>query len=151
MKSALVMISCMHENINIIKKSNLYHDVLVINQCDVDNAIIRKFSNNIVWIDTPTRGLSRSRNIALKYAQNDICLIADDDEYFKDGIQEKVFNIFEAHPEADVIVFPGINFGYKSDKGYHELSFVELFHINSKSIAIRLDSIKRRVSILMLC
>lgn len=141
LKTAQVMISCMYQDLDIIQRSNLTHDVLVINQCDVKDEVIKHYPNNIIWVDTPTRGLSCSRNLALEKAEGEVCLIADDDEFFEPNIQEKVFEIFVRHQEIDVLVLQGKNYGYKTSKGFHKMNYIELFHINSISIAVRRNSI----------
>ena len=66
MSTAQVLVSCMHSDIHILEKLNLNHDVVVINQCDVKAEKVSKFDNHIIFIDTPTRGLSVSRNLAIK-------------------------------------------------------------------------------------
>lgn len=59
-----VLISCMNQTIDIVKQSNLSHDVIVVNQCDVINEIEEIYPNQILFINSPSRGLSHSRNLA---------------------------------------------------------------------------------------
>lgn len=83
-----VLISCMHQKDvpALIKRTNIQSDVLVINQCDVEKSDSFEFANIIGEICkariiyTKERGLSRSRNMAIRNATGDLCLICDDDE-----------------------------------------------------------------------
>ena len=56
-------------------------------------------------ISTQTRGVGRNRNLALSYANADICLFADDDVCSRDDVEKLVTEEFEAHPDADVMIF----------------------------------------------
>lgn len=51
------------------------------------------------------RGLSRSRNHALDHATGEICLLSDDDLYYKEDIESLVTQAFEENPTADIITF----------------------------------------------
>ena len=100
-----VLMSCMHRTDNsIVAESGLSARTLVINQCDTDEE--RMTEEGVVRrLDTPTRGLSVSRNLAMEKAVGDICLFADDDERFLDGLEEKIETAYAEQPDADIIVF----------------------------------------------
>lgn len=107
-----LLISCMHQkDASIIARSNVNSDVVVINQCDVDKNEDFNFSNKngvsykARMISTTERGLSRSRNMAIRISTGDICLLCDDDEYFEDDYAQSVIKAFEDNPQADVITF----------------------------------------------
>ena len=51
------------------------------------------------------RGLSRSRNHALSHAAGEICLLSDDDLYYKENIESLIIQAFEENPTADIITF----------------------------------------------
>lgn len=51
------------------------------------------------------RGLSRSRNRAIKKATADVCLIADDDMYYTKDYERVVLDAYTDHPDADIITF----------------------------------------------
>ena len=70
-----VLLSCMHKKeFSIIEKSNLTMvNTLIINQCD-ENRII-DLDNKHRVINTSTRGLSVSRNLAIQNASEDLCLM----------------------------------------------------------------------------
>ena len=56
-------------------------------------------------ITTNTRGVGINRNISLMYASAEICLLADDDMYYTDDLEQTVVEEFDAHPDADIIIF----------------------------------------------
>lgn len=107
-----VLISCMHQtDFSIISKSNIQTDAIVINQCDIDKIEEFNFVNlkgencHVKFISTSERGLSKSRNMAIKNATGDICLICDDDETFEDDYAEKINEAFNQFPEYSVFAF----------------------------------------------
>lgn len=106
-----ILISCMHQDKSIIERSNVQSDVVVINQCNENKREEFKFLNKngreckALFISTTERGLSRSRNMALRNAWGDICLICDDDETLYDDCEEKIMRAYEEYPEAGVIAF----------------------------------------------
>ena len=88
-----ILLSCMHQTVDIIERSNIKCNATIVNQCDKnDKRMITFYGNDetsmINWIDSSRRGLSRSRNLALHSASCDYCLIADDDEVFVDGVDK---------------------------------------------------------------
>lgn len=102
-----VLVATMHQtDHSLLEKMNIQTDAIIINQCDRND--YEEFSYNghtIRFISTIQRGLSRSRNMALSYADGDICLIADDDIRYVDGYESIVRNAFEKEPRADIIAF----------------------------------------------
>lgn len=78
---------------------------VVINQCSIDKLPqIESKYRNIKIISVKDKGLSKSRNLALKHATGDICVIADDDVVYKENVVETIKNSYEA-TDADVIKF----------------------------------------------
>lgn len=54
---------------------------------------------------TPTRGLSRNRNVALSHATAPLLLISDDDvDYTEEGLG-RVIDAFDANPDCDILTF----------------------------------------------
>ncbi len=97
-----VLLSCMHQvDHTIVKRTNIQTDAVVINQCDRNEITTYQFSNklnqicNVIFVSTIERGLSKSRNMALKYATGDICIICDDDEILCDNYEEIISNVFQ--------------------------------------------------------
>lgn len=131
----------MHSDIGILKKSGLDHDVVIVNQTDVKNEKRKELPRNCLWIDTPERGLSKSRNMAITNATADICVLSDDDEYFYPGIQEKIAREYAKHPEADLLIFKVKNRHSKNGGRYHKLKLYELLRVSSHEISFRRKSI----------
>lgn len=109
--SVCVLISCMHQDHTIIEKSNVQTDVVVVNQCDsnsIDEYVFknRKGENcHVKFINTTERGLSRSRNMAIRNCNADICLISDDDEKFSDNYESDIISSYSEYPDAGFIAF----------------------------------------------
>ena len=144
-KGVEVLISCMHQKDNsILGRSNLNHDVLIVNQCDTREEKVITFANNVKRIDTPKRGLSVSRNMALNNAQGEICIISDDDEYFENNIQETVEKEYEKYPNADLLILAMRNWPSKLKQRPHKLSFLELLRVSSWQITFKLSSIREK-------
>lgn len=139
-----VLVSCMYQDKNILNESNLFHDAVVINQCDCSDEKVCNFNNNIIWVDSPERGLSRSRNRAIVLSSADICIISDDDELFIDNVHKKVGAIYAEYQDADLIIFDIKNHSNKLKQQIHYLSIIELFHVSSVRITFRRESILRK-------
>ena len=142
MRRVEVLLSCMHkDDISIIEQSNLHRDVIMVNQCNVYNEIIYKYNNGIKRIDTPTRGLSVSRNIAIKNATADICVLSDDDEFFRIDAQDKILKAYEDYPKADLIIFQIDNVQKRVWKGVKRLHYWDLLKVGSWQISFKRESI----------
>lgn len=107
-----VLISCMFQDVRaLIVRENIQSDVLVINQCNEDRKEEYSFVNKkreictARIIHTTERGLSRSRNMAMRNARGEICLFCDDDEVYEDDYVEKIIIAFHNNPRYDIITF----------------------------------------------
>ena len=106
-----VLISCMNQDKSIIERTHVQTNVVVVNQCDVENTEEWYFTNvdgktcHAIFISTKERGLSRSRNMAIINAVGDICLICDDDEELAEGYERIIKSAYLLHPDADLITF----------------------------------------------
>lgn len=85
---------------DLIKKMKITSDCLIINQYDGTATL-----NNKNVINKNEKGLSKSRNEAIKNAKNDIILIADDDVSYNDNYKEIVVDAYNKYPNADIICF----------------------------------------------
>ena len=108
----IVLISCMHEkDHSIIARSNVQTDVVVVNQCDHESVEEFDFVNkagrscHAKFICTKERGLSRSRNMAIRNAWGDVCQICDDDETFPDEYEDIILKAYTENSHAGVITF----------------------------------------------
>lgn len=103
-----ILLSCMYEkNTDIITNSNIKADCVIINQCDENyqQEFYISDKKKCLWINSVERGLSKSRNMAIHYSNADICLIADNDEFFDNDIESKILKTYKELPEADIIIF----------------------------------------------
>lgn len=107
-----ILISCMHQaDTSIIKRSNVQSDVVVVNQCDHDSVEEFDFVNkkgktcHAKFICTTERGLSKSRNMAIRNAWGDVCQICDDDEWLADDDEEVILRAYNQNKGAGVITF----------------------------------------------
>lgn len=153
MKKVTVLLSCMHQkDAIIIQRTNVQTDVVVVNQCDEERVEESIFYNKygkacrLMFINTSERGLSRSRNMALKNAWGDYCIFADDDEVLADGYEEMIVMAFSRNPNATIIAFnyANINSRFKNSKiksidAERESRKNRFF--SSVSLAFRLDKI----------
>lgn len=140
-----ILISCMHQDKSIIERSNVQSDVVVINQCNEDKREEFKFLNKngreckALFISTTERGLSRSRNMALRNAWGDICLICDDDETLYDDCEEKIMRAYKEHPEAGGIAFSlnRVDSGKQYPKEEGVLGFRQILRTSSLQITFK--------------
>lgn len=143
-----VLLSCMHQSdMSIAEHSQIQSDLLIINQCNKNNY---EEKNNGIYcsrmISTTERGLSRSRNMALKNAVGDICLICDDDELLDKEYREKILKAFEEHPQADILAFivsvSNTDYDTKKYKDHViKLNYFSSLKISSWQIAFRRKSV----------
>ena len=61
--------------------------------------------HRIRYFSMQERGVGLNRNTSLLRADGDICLFADDDVTYDDDMEERVLAEFNAHPDADVMIF----------------------------------------------
>ena len=127
------------DNLNINSKA------IIVNQCDRDEVI--KFYYNgydIIWIDSKERGISKSRNTAINYADADFCLLVDDDEILKSNYSEIINRIFLENNKVSLIRFriEGIE---KSFKKYptkaQNIGFFKSMKISSVEVAFKRQDI----------
>jgi glycosyltransferase involved in cell wall biosynthesis len=138
----------MHQkDISIVERSNIQTDAVIVNQCDQDK--IEKFSFinkrgkecHVKFIYTTERGLSKSRNMALRNCSADICVLADDDECFFDDYEDKILSAYNEHPEVALIAFSLIRNDIKGGKKYptieKKLSFKQIFSTSSIQLTFK--------------
>lgn len=101
-KMTFNILSRMHQkDASIIERSNVQSDVVIINQCDRNDIEDFDFINkkgrkcHAKFISTTERGLSKSRNMAIRNAWGDICLICDDDEWIADDSEDKILKAYK--------------------------------------------------------
>lgn len=111
-----VLLSAMHlQDENYIDTLNVESDAVVINQCDsrvnktVSHVCKSGKSVKVSYVETTERGLSKSRNMAIRTAgtnvADDVFILCDNDVEYVEGYEEIILNAYKAHPDADVLVF----------------------------------------------
>lgn len=107
-----VLLSAMNlENENYIDTLSICSETVVVNQCDretinrVSHKCVDGVERDVTYIESTQRGLSNSRNMAIDNAQNDICILCDNDVEYLDGYENMILSAFDKYKDADVIVF----------------------------------------------
>lgn len=89
-----------------IRQMNIHSDVLFANQADRTCMEELDFDGHHArMITTDTHGVGINRNMTLQYAKGEICLFADDDVTYDDDMEARVLAEFDAHPDADIMIF----------------------------------------------
>lgn len=133
-----ILMSCMNqEDFTLIDQSNIKTNVLAINQCgregmreEQQDGVVRRM------LDSPQKGLSRSRNMALQHARGDFCLIADDDETFVEDVEQIVLRAFR-ETGADIVAFELQNYPKRIKKTVHRVKKFESLKLSSCQLALR--------------
>ena len=85
----------------LLQDMNLKTDYIIINQTIKNNVDIK--NNNV--ITTCEKGLSKSRNMAINKAKEDIILLADDDVVYQDNYEEILLKAWKKYKNADIVCF----------------------------------------------
>lgn len=140
-----VLLSAMNqENMDLIGKTQIKSDVLLINQCN-KNLVTEVVEDNRVirCIHTTSRGLSNSRNMAMENAMGDLGILCDDDEILYKDYVERVVAAFEDLKKADIICFI-VN---RKDENYpskpSKVKYFKSLKISSVQMVLKISSIKR--------
>ena len=127
---------------NIFFQSNKSkYPILVVNQSD--NNINSDFKN-INVINSDSKGLSISRNLAIKNSSFDYCVFADDDIVYKENFYTIISTSFKNNPNADIITFRMEDESGKLFKDYKNIKYHDertIRYINSVVIAFKRESI----------
>ncbi len=136
-----LLISTMNAKKKLLDKINIHSDVVVVNQCGTDHIKVFKYKGHCIkWIDSSTKGLSKSRNIALSNASGDIVILTDDDVEYVDDYVNKINTAFSSYPEVDIIAFQvegkdGKFKDYKNKK--MSLNYFTSMRVSSVEIAMK--------------
>ena len=122
----------------LVRKSGLSGDVVVINQCDRED--YAEFGRARVFYTTQ-RGLTKSRNMAIRNAQADVCLICDDDEVFVSDYESRILKAYEKLPLADVIIFKMIGRKPSFEDKVMRLRFPKTMKVSSWQISFRREKL----------
>lgn len=144
--SVQLLISTMHQrNFELLDKMNVSSGAVVVNQCDEESIqTIEYKGNSVIWINTCERGLSKSRNMAIRNATAEYCVLADDDEVFDSNYAETIENAFERNKSFSVIRFKiqGIEKEFKSySESRYEIGYVKSLQLSSVELAFRREDV----------
>lgn len=144
-----IAISTMHKNrdevLEMLEKENIHCDCIVINQCDENRKEELTLENQKVRIFyTTERGLSKSRNMALRNAEADILAIGDDDLLYYDNFDRTIISYYEANPRADVVLFNMDDLYKTFPRKNRRCGFFELSGYKSMEATFRVASIRGR-------
>lgn len=140
----------MQEDYRLLDRMRIESDAVIVNQCNTDEIVTFGYKGyRIKWINTSERGLSRSRNMAIRNATADVCMIADDDIEYTTDYVDTVCGGFE-ETGADILQFEveGIEKKFKSYPkrkrkvgylGALKVSSVELVFLRRKIENIEFD------------
>lgn len=149
-----VLISCMNQHdMKIAEMTGIQTDTLIINQCpqtetlneirsDQKTAGVKNQAHvNIRMLDTSTRGLAKSRNLAIQHAVGDVCLLCDDDEQLDSSYEETILKAYEVLSDADIICFRISNQPSRLKQETQRLTKWTAMRIASWQITFRRESI----------
>ena len=148
----VVLLSCMGEtDFSIIQRTNIQSDVVVVNQCDKDDVCKFHFTASngkeysATYICTRERGLSKSRNMALRNAPaNSVCLICDDDEMLTNGIDNIISKAYSEIKDASVITFKVENLNKTYDNKIKKIKYIDILRTSSVQITFKKDAISTK-------
>lgn len=93
------------------------------------------------------RGISNSRNMAIKHATGELCLISDDDLSYVENINSIIIDAFAKNPDCDILTFQVGVSDASLFKCYREKEFVHniltIGKVSSVEIAFRCSSITK--------
>lgn len=140
-----LLLSTMNNRIDVLKQLNIKTDVVVVNQCDDSSIKELEFNGyHVTWINSITRGLSRSRNIAIKYSKADFIVLTDDDLEYREDYANIILESFEKYNDADVLAFK-VNGIEKKFKDYSDnskrISFFGSMKKSSVELVFRREAI----------
>ncbi len=107
---------------SIFKQSLKDYEVIVVNDGSSDKSldIIKKY--DVVLIDQKNKGLSESRNVAIKKAKGEYLLFVDGDDYIEKDLLKKIDEVLDDQP--DIVRFQSREtFDDKESIDYEEDSF----------------------------
>lgn len=114
--------------------------ILIVNQTDENNLLVSGYPT-IRVINSFEKGLSKSRNLALKNAIGKIILIADDDVVYKKDFDSAIVQAYNQYGNKAVISFciekpNGLLFKKYFPKAKMNLGLMELFNVLSIEISL---------------
>ncbi|MDD7885338.1 glycosyltransferase family A protein [Flavivirga sp. 57AJ16] len=122
----------------------LNYNILIVNQTSNDK-LLKSGYTNIRIINSFEKGLSKSRNLAIKNAIGEVCLIADDDVKYQKNFKEIILDTYTKRSEADVVTFQMIDDAGKLFKAYPNITIHNkktIKTVNSVTLTFRTERLK---------
>lgn len=126
--------------------SYVNYNFLIINQTTKDCLLTSNYEN-IRVINSFTKGLTNSRNLALENAKGPVCLIADDDVIYNSNFESIILKSFKENVLANVITFKMKDLEGEDFKNYAESTWhnvLSLKQVNSVVVAFKLKDIRTK-------
>lgn len=138
-----VLMSCMHQQDDeLVRRSRLTGDVIVVNQCDTEGYAQYPTDHGRAHIySTCQRGLTKSRNMAIRHATADVCLLCDDDEVFLPDYETRILQAYQTLPQADLIAFKISNRPPSFPDRVMRLRFPKTLKVSSWQISFRRERV----------
>lgn len=119
-------------------------NILIINQSN-STQLISDFKTVRV-INVNEKGLSKSRNLAIKNASKKICLIADDDVVYSSNFENGIIAAFNQNPDKSIITFnhqrEGVDKPQNSSQKIFNHSLKTIWNVSSIEISFQIKDIK---------
>lgn len=148
-----LLVSTMHkknmqEIQDMLIRMNVMCDCIIVNQCDEETVFVEKNNTQkILAIFTKERGLSKSRNMALKNSSADIVAIADDDLYYYDNFDKIIVDYYKKNTQAEVVLFGIDSYRKICDKKEQKCNFLKLgSYISVQTSLKRMNILQRNIS-----
>lgn len=94
------------EPLKLAEEMNLDSDAIIVNQTDCYGYEEVDYKGHTVkFYSMAERGVGLSRNHALLRADHDISVFSDEDIVYVPDYENKILEVFEQHPEADMLLF----------------------------------------------
>lgn len=109
-----ILISTMFRNdLGFLKPMFIHNDIddfdlIIVNQTTEDKLLVCD-KPNIKIINSFERGSPASRNLAIKHATKDICLMADDDIVYQPDLKKKIIEAYKKYPNAAMVSFEAVD------------------------------------------
>ncbi|MBM6745007.1 glycosyltransferase [Drancourtella massiliensis] len=144
----LVVTTQKNDGLELYRRMNLQTDAVISNQ---GNEVSYKENilngKKIQFVSNSHKGVGKNRNMALAYADRQICILADDDMHYQDSYAKKIVKYFNKIPKADIIIFNIETIGHetrarKMIRKTHRVYKWNCLKYGAARIAVRLDRLK---------
>ena len=130
----------------LIKQMKVETPILIINQITKDVLPWDYEGENLKIYSYKQKGLSKSRNKAIRKLSKDIGIIADDDVVYENGYEKIICDAYKKYRDADIIAF----YIKSNDKERnirkqrtHKVNFITAMRIQSIQITFRQELIQK--------